>query len=218
MSILTIPGGTFDDAAHIYRDEKGQFVPSLTQILGLCGFYDYSMVPRDVMEKAAERGTLVHSIAEMHARYGCIDETWVTDEVKPYVDAYLKFIAETGFTPDPDVTEQPMIANFHGMKFGVKPDVIGKRNGSKHPTVMEIKTVATAQPTTWAIQTVGQAIAKFGEHRYVEAIRQALQLKPDGNYRLFTFGDHLVDGRRFYSALDVVWTRLDMGQRLWEAI
>lgn len=215
MSIVPIPGGTFDDVAHVYRDKKGQFVPSLTQILDLCGFYNYAGVDRQTMEKAAARGTLVHSLAEMHAKYGVIDETWVTDEVKPYIDAYLTFLDETGFTPDPDVTEQPMIASYCGMKYGVKPDLIGVRNGSKQPVVMELKTTAAASPEVWGIQTVGQAIAKFGEVRYVEARRHALQLKPDGKYRMFTFTEH--DALVFHSALVCVWYRLKMGQKLWES-
>jgi len=218
MSILSIPGGTFDVDRHIYRDEQGKFVPSLTQVLHLCGFYNYHGVKDDVMETAAKRGTMVHACAEMHARFGAIDETWLTDELAPYVDAYLKFLVETNFTPEVGSVEQPMVAIFCGMKYGVKPDLIGKRNGGGPPTVIELKATATAQPDVWAVQTLAQAIAKFGEHRYAEARRHALMLRPDGNYRLLTCDKTQRDVNVFRSALTCVWFRLDAGQKLEEVV
>src|SRR5271166_5830966 len=52
-AVISIAGGRYDDDIHAYYDESGKWVPGLTSILSICGFNDYSMIQREVLENAA---------------------------------------------------------------------------------------------------------------------------------------------------------------------
>jgi len=214
MSTVQIPGGSYCDSPHEYRDVNGKWVPSLTQVLSLSGLSSYNgCISKEVMENAARRGTAVHQVAWALARYGDFDPSWQTDEIMPYVEAYKKFLHESGFEPDPDFVEKPMIACVHGMAFGVTPDVLGSRG--KFPTVVELKTVAQAQPS-WAFQTAAQELAIFNTNRCGRARRWAVQLLNTGKYKTNVYERHEYDVHVFVSALTVVHERLAHGQKLME--
>ena len=214
MAAIAIPGGTYSDEIHEYRNHADRWTPSVTQVIKLVGLSHYSEAIRpEVMEKAAKRGSVVHAAAWSYAKYGDVDETWLNEETTPYFEAYKKFIHESGFIPDPDFCESPMIATVHGMAFGVTPDVLGSRG--KFPTVVELKTVATAQPY-WAFQTAAQEMARFATNQCGRARRMAVQLLNDGRYKINVYERHQYDAHVFISALSIVHERIAAGQRLWE--
>jgi len=214
MSTLSIPGGSFNDSLHEYRDDKGVWVPSLTQIISLCGLSNgYGGAAPEVLQNAARRGSEIHWLACSWARYGDVDPSLVTEEVLPYFESYKKFLSETGFVPDPDWIESPMVATVNGLSFGVTADVIGVRKPT--PTVVELKTTA-AESKAWSVQTMGQAIGRFGLHGAGQAKRMVVQLKNDGKYRCFVYENYAYDCSIFLAALSLVHWRLKHGQRLWE--
>lgn len=212
MASVAIPGGTFDADTHTYRDEKGAYVPSITQIMSFCGFNNYNGISKDVLDNAARRGSAVHAIAWAFAKYGDVDPSWVDDETTPYFDAYKKFIAETGFVADKEWIESSIIATVHGMKFGATPDCIGTRH--PWPWVVELKCCAQ-ESKAWAIQTAAQAIARF-DNQPARAKRMAVILRKDGSYRCCVHEQSQYDAHMFISALSCVHWRLQQGQRLWE--
>jgi hypothetical protein len=70
--------------------------PRVTKILADVGLGpDLSHVPEDVLTRASERGTAVHALIEAEA-YGYLDPVDITAEAAPYLDAYRKFVAESG--------------------------------------------------------------------------------------------------------------------------
>jgi hypothetical protein len=214
VSIITIPGGTFDTDAHIYRDEQDRFVPSITQIIQLCGFTDYDGIPQEVLDNAADRGSRIHAVCWSIARYGDVDLTWLDEEIEPYIAAYRKAISELNFTVDKEWVESPVIATVGGMKFACTPDVIGTRH--PWPWVIELKTTAK-ESKAWAIQTVAQAIARFG-CLAESAKRMAIMLRKDGTYRCCVHDNHSYDRSVFLAALTCVYWRINDGQKLAEVV
>lgn len=88
----------FDAELHQYSLD-GQILPSVTQVLEACGVVDYSYLPPATRRMALGRGSAVHSATQFDDE-GDLDETLLDDELVPYVAAWRRFRAETGFVPD----------------------------------------------------------------------------------------------------------------------
>lgn len=206
-----IQGGWFDDEQHRYFDANGNFVPSLTQILKWQGFVDYSAVDDEVLENAARRGTEVHALAAAYNQFGEVDPAWVSEECQPYFDAYMKFLRESRFVPDPQWSEKPMIARVNGYAFGCTPDIFGKRG--RDQVLIEFKCAAKAMDH-WSIQTAAQEGAIFNSNHCGRVRRHTLMLRKDGTYKLLPeYTDHAGDMAEFAAALRNCWWRLNHGQR-----
>ena len=213
MSILPIQGGTFDSDKHAYRDDSGRWVPSLTQILKLQGLSDYSGIDPEVLENAARRGTEVRELA---AAYNVdpdgLDPSWITEETAPYFSAYMDFLRDTGFKPDPQWVEKSMIATIHGYKIGLTPDCFGTRGRDKW--LVEFKCTAARQPS-WTVQTALQEAAIFGSNRCGRVRRFALMLMKTGRYDLgVEHTNHERDMQAGMDALRTVYWRIEAGQDL----
>lgn len=209
---IIIPGGSFEDEGHVYRDASGIFVPSLTQILKLQGLSDYSGIDPAVLENAARRGTEVHALAAAWNTYGACDPTWITEETQPYFDAYMAFLRDTHFKPDPEWTECSMIATLNGFKFGVAPDAHGTVGREKW--LVEFKCTATRQKS-WSIQTALQECAIYNSNHCGRVRRFALMLMKTRKYSLGTeHTNHESDMANGLAALRNVYWRMENGQDL----
>lgn len=215
MAAIAIPGGYFqDDPYHAYFSEDKKFVPSLTQVLRLQGLVDYSTVDRETLDNAARRGTAVHQLAANLNKYGDVDPSWITDELSPYYEAYVRFLSESDFKVDPEWAEQPMIATVHGFKVGITPDCFGMFG--KTPGIVEIKCTATEMPS-WSIQTAGQEMGIYKTNRCGRARRHALMLMKTGRYKLLaSYTKHEQDAANLVAALRLTWWRIEQGQKVWE--
>jgi hypothetical protein len=209
--IIQIQGGTFCDSPHRYTDESGLFVPSATQVLKLQGLSDYDGVPEDRMEIASIRGSKVHDLAASHSRYDEVDPSWVTEETGGYFKGYLKFLADTGFKPDPAWIETGIICKIHGMSLGLMPDVFGKI--ARDPWLIEIKCTSGVQ-ASWSIQTGFQEMGIHGSNHVGRVKRGALQLFKDGRYKLHQHTNHHEDEAIGIAALRLVHWRMQNGQDL----
>lgn len=88
---------TYDAAAHIYRWDD-EIVPSITQVMDFCGFYSgLDLVPPDRLRHAAERGSAVHLACQYYDESD-LDISTVSDECRPYVDAYIAWREMTQWT------------------------------------------------------------------------------------------------------------------------
>lgn len=86
---------TLDPVAHIYRNERGDIIPSVTQILQCAGLVDFSGIAPAVLELAAERGTIVHAITE-YLDKGTLDEDSIDPALFGYVEGYKAFEMQYG--------------------------------------------------------------------------------------------------------------------------
>ena len=215
MALVAIDGGYYDAETHGYYDEKGKWVPSVTQVLSLCGLSDYSMVNRDVLEAKRAIGNEVHDLCATIDKFGAIDPDWISESAKPYVEAYQLFREQRRFVPDVTKVEVPMIASVFGMSYGVTPDCFGKLDG--YDAVLERKCVEASQ-TSWAAQTCLQEMALYGSTFCGRAQRFALQLRKNGRYHIDSHQNHKKDATRAIAFLTTVYARLDDGQKLWEIL
>jgi hypothetical protein len=215
MALEKIDNGFYDSECHGYYSLDGKWVPSATQLLSLVGYSDYSRVPAATLERKRVLGKEAHDHCASIDIYGDVDPSWISDEARPYVEAYQLFRHQRHFVPDPAWVERPVIVDVYGMKVGVTGDVIGKLDG--YDAVLERKCVAVAKEA-WAVQTALQELARFKAKHIGRAQRFAVQLLDTGKFKLAPHLNHQIDEFRAISALAVVYMRMDSGERLWELV
>lgn len=173
---------TFDEENHEYFLD-GKAIPSVTYLMQEVGLIDVSKFPD--IEYYRERGKAIHKATELWDK-GTLDEESVDERVAPYLDAYKRFLGETGFKSD-----KTEFAGFNeSLWFAGMLDKIGDLCGSK--AILDIKSNAVAPWT--GIQLAGYNLIHGGGH-----LRFGLALKNDGTYRLKRFSDYS-DHRVFESA------------------
>jgi hypothetical protein len=106
----------YDGGRHIYRDELGFNLPSVTQILSSEGFINTQWYT----EHGRDRGAMLH-LACHYDDISDLDEQSIDPQIKPFLDAYRRFKTESGFTVQQ--SEIPMCNLKY--KFAGTPDKIG---------------------------------------------------------------------------------------------
>lgn len=167
----------FDPVGHVYT-VGAQRVPSVTQILA--PLVDYSQVPRAVLERARQLGQAVHRMTELYD-LDDLDMDDLADELRPYLTAWIKFRAETGFVPE--TIEKRL---YHpALRFAGTPDRSGLIN--RRRAVIDIKKMLYLGPVIGLqLAAYEELFEKNGTH--VED-RYALGLRADGTYRLQPYTD-----------------------------
>lgn len=184
----------------------GWRVPSVTEALGLVGLYDFSHVPQDRLEHARVRGQDVHDWLALEDE-GFVDGDEPPEEILGYVQAYLLFKAESGF--DPVLVERIVVNPTY--RYAGTLDRTGYLNGRL--ALLDLKAVAKVGPAA-SLQTKAYALCLDEHHD-----RYALQLKPDGTYRLHSYPlkgrTESVDRDDWYAALRMAqWKLTYMGETL----
>jgi len=113
-SILDAPA-EFQQEGHVYHVGDMGLV-SVTQVLKAEGFID----DRFYTEEARERGSFVHLATHLDDM-GELDESTVDPLIAPYLEAWRKFKAESGFVVEQ--SEEPMMSTAY--RYAGTPDVIG---------------------------------------------------------------------------------------------
>ena len=165
------PAITFDAERHEYRDEAGNLVPSVTQIIRTAGLSD----PRWYNDRARLRGTAVHT-AIQYLNEGTLDQSSVMPEIDAYVRAYRRFIQQSGFIVQ--AFELRVYNRAHG--YAGTMDLLGSLNNKT--TVIDIKTGSV--PVWTGLQLAAYAACIHCVHQ-----RFALNLTEDSVYRLVRFDD-----------------------------
>lgn len=84
---------TFDAAAHEYR-WNGRLVPNVTRVLQ--PLTDLGRIPADALEIARQKGVAVHRMVDLDF-LGDLDEDRLPEWMRPVLDTWRKFVAESGF-------------------------------------------------------------------------------------------------------------------------
>jgi len=183
---------TFDEENHLYCFE-GKPVQSVTQILKSAGLIDDQWFT----EAARRRGQYVHEAAQY------LDEedlNWenVDPILQPYLRAYEKFKAETGFIP---ILIEKRLYN-PTYQYAGTLDRTGVFK-TRQEVLIDIKSGSVAP---WA----ALQLAGYNECLPKKLPRFALQLNNDGTYKLYSFKDPM-DHQIFLSVLAVVRWRQHHG-------
>lgn len=172
----------FDRVTHTYSVGSRVFM-SVTEALKLNGYIDTTWF--DTWTR--ERGRMIHEYTAMYDR-GLLDTSCMDPVVIPYMEAYWKFLRETGFEVFQDYIEKPMVSVAYG--FAGTPDRIGKLFGDR--SIVDFKSGRVAD---WvALQTGGYAILDSDQwnspnRTTAKLKRYGLELRGDGNYALREFAD-----------------------------
>lgn len=83
----------FDPTAHAYT-LNGKRLPNVTSILSPLS--EYAEIPRHILDAASERGNYVHKMCELYL-WGTLDESGIEPEYAGYLEAFKRFLSETGF-------------------------------------------------------------------------------------------------------------------------
>lgn len=155
-------------------------LPQVTAILADIGLDpDFSMVLPSVLDAARARGVAVHQAIEAIA-YGYFDESELPLDAAPYLDAYRKFISESGYAAT--ISEIEVAHDLWRYRGHI--DSVGLLRG--HRAVIDWKAVASLNRTAVGYQLAGYHAA-WNASRPTEPaqIAAAVQLRADGTYRFY---------------------------------
>ena len=187
------PEISFDEPTHTYTVNGVRF-PSVTEVVSV--LRPESGARDDVLEYKRQIGKAVHKAIEL-MEAGTLDTDSLDPAIVPFVEAFRKFKAETGFT----VLHSEMIVYSKKLRVAGTLDLTGMRGGKPQVELLDLKAVWTMGDET-AIQTVGYAIC-YEELTGVKIDRRGgLQLLRDGTYRYFGYPDRN-DRNVFLAALTI---------------
>lgn len=173
------PDLTFQEDGHIYC-YRGKVVPSVSDIIAAAR--DFAGINPEVLAAASDRGSDTHLATAFDDR-GILDEATVSDVVRPYLEAWRKFMRE--HQPTWMYIEEPMYHKLMG--YAGCPDRVGFLHDEF--VVPDIKTCAQMHPA-FGLQLDGYANL-VEAHEGIRPRRLCVQLKPDGNYVLHPYNDPL---------------------------
>ena len=171
------------DPEHVYRDQDAHVWPSVTQILGAVppwlGRFDH--IPPDRLEYKRQLGSAVHQAIALDAE-GDLDEGSVDPAVLPYLIAWRRYQAESGFVAR--WTERVIWSGRHGYAgtldaLGVLPDgrklLVDAKTGSPVDAPL-------AGPQTAAYLEAAREAGLAGADGVV--YRASVHLRDDETYRV----------------------------------
>jgi len=174
----------FDQATHSY-ERDGVRLPSVTQVLKSVGIID----PDKYAPGAAMRGTVVHLACQFLDEDDLL-ESAVPEEIGGYLDAYRKFLAETGWT-------------WTGIEVRMYHETLGYAGQIDRISQAAIVDLKSGAEEDWhALQLAGY-LGMFQRPMSME--RYALHLRADGTYGLKQYPrkDFPRDWAVFQSALNI---------------
>lgn len=171
----------FDESAHRYT-LGNRVLPSVTQITSTIA--PLFGISREVLEAKADLGTAVHLAAQFYDE-GDLDADSLPEAVGPYLRAYARFLDEA--RPTWTHIESRVCAPELGYagtldRVGFLPGLRGVKPAAL--CLVDLKATYRIAPV-YGVQTALYARAFDGDVKH----RFALQLKPDGTYRLEEFRD-----------------------------
>lgn len=152
-------------------------LPSVTSLID-GALVNYAGIPPAVLAHARDMGRAVHLATKLHDD-GDLDEASLDPRLRPYLDAYLRFRAETDF--ETHLVEQPL---YHPkLLYAGTPDRAGMLDRAL--IVLDLKKMLVL--SSW----IGTQLAAYAELLRVNGCkvkkRYALSLRADGTYRLREF-------------------------------
>lgn len=175
---------------------NGKVIPGVTTMISDAKLVDLDQIPPAVLEHKRNIGNAVHYATELHD-LGVLDPASVHESIKPYFNAYLKFLAET----DVQILEVENVVYHDTYQYAGKNDRVILLNGYRG--VLDIKTTSILSAAV-GVQTAAYKEALNCGRADADKVvtRFALQLRPDSTYRLEQFSDHS-DFSTFLACLQV---------------
>lgn len=164
----------FDRETHTYTLD-GEVIPSVSEITRFIAKEVYGECDPVMLSNAAERGTAVHEATETLDKHRTVE---VSDELNPYLAAYVKFHKEH------EVVWDEIEWSVHcGTAYAGTLDRYGWVDGE--PCILDIKTTCNISSKHRRLYEAAQNLYRIAIGRsYQVKHLYILQLKKDGNYKL----------------------------------
>jgi hypothetical protein len=157
---VEVPGGWYHDQTHCYRDEKGNRVPSVTQVFDLLGLTDFSMISPAVLEWKRVYGSAVHRSVELLIEDD-LDWESLDEAVIPALTGVEQKLKALQFKSA--AREENRVYNLFQMRYGGTLDHRGTciHQGVERHCIIDLKTAAKASPTWgWQVGAYSQGLEK----------------------------------------------------------
>lgn len=193
MTIPDYPELTFEEASHTYRLD-GFIIPSVTTLMKPLSEAYYGGIDSKLLERAADRGSAVHSAIDTYSRYGIID---LEPDLEGYFEAFRSWVKD--FDVKPYATETRTYNR--ALLYAGTVDMSCSERGVD--TMVDFKTTASYSPMLCGVQLEAYCRAQES-HGIKYQNRVIIQLKKDGTYhRHDDFPPRIECWRVFNSLLNV---------------
>jgi len=166
----------------------------VTEILN--PFTKFEHIEPAVLEKACERGSMVHRYCELYLKNLLIEP--VREDCKPYFDSFLEWI---NFIK-PEILHVEKRVYCEELKITGQIDLVCKYRNSSDIYIIDFKTPVQASPT-WALQTSAYKYLAEKEFKIKIANRGCLMLDRKGYIPKFKMYDNEKDFELFSKALEL---------------
>jgi hypothetical protein len=205
---IKIPGGYFDEAKHLYRNEQGTSVPSTTGVFDILGCADFSMIKPDVLEWKRLYGGGLHKGIELLA-FQKLDWDSVDDILIPAITGIEQWLKAVKF--EPVAAEERRIITLNSMQFGGSLDLRGSLlyKGVRRSAILDEKT-GSKYSKTWEWQ-LGGYIGGAPKPESGSYVGVDLQVDMDGKVTPHWVPDTLKAQREFCILLAAANLKLNAG-------
>lgn len=162
----------FEERTHTYK-LNGVALPSVTTIMKPLSDNKYSTVRADVLENAANKGSIVHHAIENYLKFGIED---ISEDYKPYFLAFLEFLTDN--QPTILATETKVYHKY--LRYSGTVDLICEIGGKIY--LIDYKTTAVLMKMLTDVQLEAYSKA-LDSHEFKVDKKAILHLKKDGTYR-----------------------------------
>lgn len=172
---------TLDETTHVYTHLDGHHPPSVTTILGAVPPWLglYADVRPEVLARKAGLGQAVHE-ATWYFDEDDLDEAGLDDRVRPYLAAWARYRAESGFTP----LERERLVYHPLLGYAGRLDAIGRLPLEPRLVLVDVKTTVPQAADLAGPQTAAYAEAWLAERGETALMaRLSVHLRDDGTYR-----------------------------------
>ncbi len=187
---------TFEENRHIYRLGDA-VIPSVTTLMKPLSETIYGTIDKEVLDKAARKGTAVHSAIETYSNFGIID---IDAENKPYFDGYLKFEDEHKV----NLCGSEIKLYHKELMYAGTADMIAEVDGQL--TLIDFKTSYSVSDMLCGVQL--EAYNRALKSRDIDfKIQQKLivHLKKNGEYALHSFKVNDVECWKVFTSLVTIY-------------
>lgn len=170
-----LPKDYYDEENHKYYRNDVE-LPSVTEIAKPISFEKLNDLPRHILEKARNRGSRVHELAEEYLLVGELDFDEIEPEYAPYIEQFIEWV----FTYKPKVlfTEHKMFS----YEFAGTCDLICEIDGKT--IIVDYKTTSAIDKKSLSVQLEGYSRLcdyygiEIDEHWYLHLKKDGYVFKP----------------------------------------
>jgi len=193
VAVAHFPELTFEERWHVYR-LNGLEIPSVTTLMKPLSDGIYGFIDREVLNRAAARGTAVHNAIENYVKFGIED---ISPEHAGYFNGFLKWYTEHGVTP-----YGSEVRLYHkAFLYAGTADMMAGVDGLD--TLVDFKTSSAVYPMLCGVQL--EAYNRAAKSHGMELQRKVIvHLKKDGNYQMIPFPLEDTECWRVFTALITV--------------